>query len=72
MKIDPLAVYRERTGARKAVSSAQDGTPSKRKSRPAGSSHLSQIILYGGITIGLILIMLAILLFIFQGSLTGF
>ena len=27
--------------------------------------------LYGGITIGLILIMLAILLFIFQGSLTG-
>jgi hypothetical protein len=69
---DPLAVYRERTGARKAVSSAQGGTPSKRKSRPAGSSHLSQIILYGGITIGLILIMLAILLFIFQGSLTGF
>lgn len=65
-------MYRERTGARKAVSSAQDGTPSKRKSRPAGSSHLSQIILYGGITIGLILIMLAILLFIFQGSLTGF
>lgn len=69
---DPLAVYRERTGARKAVSSAQGGTPSKRKSRPAGSSHLSPIILYGGITISLILIMLAILLFIFQGSLTGF
>lgn len=69
---DPLAVYRERTGVRKAVSSAQGGTPSKRKSRPAGSPHLSPIILYGGITIGLILIMLAILLFIFQGSLTGF
>lgn len=69
---DPLAVYRERTGAHKAVSSAQAGTPSKRKSRPDRSSHLSQIILYGGITIGLILIMLAILLFIFQGRLTGF
>ena len=69
---DPLTVDGERTGARRSVRSAQEGTPSQQQGRPSWSSQLSQIILYGGITIGLILIMLAILLFIFQGSLNGF
>ena len=65
---DPLAVYNEETGAHRAARAAQNRTPS----RPTRSSHASQIILYGGILICFILILLAILLFVFQGSLDLF
>lgn len=69
---DPLAVYREQTGARKAVRSTQDGTPSKQQDRPSRSSQFSQVLLYGGIAVGVVLVILAVLLFIFQGSLNLF
>lgn len=63
---DPLAVYRERTGAHRTVSAAQNPTPSKQH------GHLAQILQYGGLIICIILITLAILLFVFQDSSTIF
>ena len=67
---DPLAMYCA------AVRSAQDHTPSQQQgqppSRPSRSSQFSQVLLYGGIAVGVVLVILAVLLFIFQGSLDLF